>query len=314
MASMASEPARIAVVGSSNIDLIFRTARLPRPGETLAGHGFHLDFGGKGANQAVLAARLGARVTLVSRVGRDLFGEQIRANYLREDIDPEHVSTDDARSTGVASIVVDDAARNCILVVSGANLGLAPEHVRHAAGPLRSARVLLSQLEVPQETVCEAFRLAQAAGVRTILNPAPAAPLAEELLALADLCVPNESELEALTGRPVASLEQVEIAARELARRGPGAVVVTLGERGALVIEGQAVEHVPAVPVAAVDPTGAGDAFIGALGVYLANGLALRSAVRRANAVAALSVTRLGAQASFPSRAEVEQFLAGIPL
>ncbi len=309
---MTSEPPRICVVGSSNIDLIFRTPRLPRPGETLAGHGFRLDFGGKGANQAVLAARLGARVAMLSRVGRDLFGGQIRANYRREGIDAEHVSVDEHRPTGAASIAVDDAAQNCILVVPGANLGLAPAHVRQAADAIRSAHVLLCQLEVPQETVCEAFRLAREAGVRTILNPAPAAPLADDLLRLADLCVPNEPELEALTGRPVASLEQVEAAARELARRGPEALVVTLGERGALVIEGGTADHIPAVPVAAVDPTGAGDAFIGALGVYLASGMQLRAAVRQANTVAALSVTRPGAQASFPSRAEVERFLAGV--
>jgi ribokinase len=305
-----SEPPRICVVGSSNLDLIFRTPRLPRPGETLAGHDFRLDFGGKGANQAVMAARLGARVAMVSRVGRDVFGEQTLANYRREDIDTAHVSLDDARPTGVASIVVDDAARNCILVVPGANLGLSPEHVRQAAAAIRAATVLLCQLEVPLESVLEAFRLARAAGVRTVLNPAPAAALPDELLRLADVCVPNEPELEALTGQPAVTLEQAEDAVRSLARRGPGALVVTLGERGALVLERDAAEHVPAVPVQAVDPTGAGDAFIGALGVSLAAGLPLWDAVRRANAVAALSVTRLGAQASFPSLAEVEQFLA----
>jgi ribokinase len=304
-----SEPPRLCVVGSSNIDLIFRTPRLPRPGETLAGHAFRLDFGGKGANQAVMAARLGAFVAVVSRVGRDVFGEQTLANYRREGIDTAHVSVDDSRPTGVASIAVDDAARNCILFVPGANLGLSPEHVRGAAAAVRAAAVLLCQLEVPQETVLEAFRLARAAGVRTVLNPAPAAALPDELLRLADVCVPNEPELEALTGHPAATLDQAEAGARVLARRGPGALVVTLGARGALVLEGDAVEHVPAVPVQALDPTGAGDAFIGALGVSLAAGLPLRAAVRRANAVAALSVTRLGAQASFPSRAEVEQFL-----
>jgi ribokinase len=311
---MPSELARVCVVGSSNIDLIFRTARLPRPGETLAGHAFRLDFGGKGANQAVMAARLGAPVALVSRVGRDVFGEQIRANYQREGIDTRHLSVDETRPTGVASIAVDDEARNCILVVPGANLGLSPTDVRDAADALHAAAVLLCQLEVPQESVLEAFRLARAAGARTVLNPAPAAPLADELLRLTDVCVPNEPELEALTGQPAGTLGQVEAAGRALLRRGPGAVVVTLGGRGALVLEGAAAEHVPAVPVQAVDPTGAGDAFIGALGVSLASGLALRTAVRRASAVAALSVTRLGAQASFPSRAETEQFLANAGL
>src|SRR5262249_31612805 len=154
---MASEPPRICVVGSSNIDLIFRTARLPRPGETLAGHAFRLDFGGKGANQAVMAARLGAHVAMVSRVGRDVFRQQPRVNSRREGLDTAHVSLDASRPTGVASIAVDDAARNCILVVPGANLGLLPEHVRQAAAAVRGAAVLLCQLEVPQETVLEAF-------------------------------------------------------------------------------------------------------------------------------------------------------------
>jgi ribokinase len=308
---MASEPPRICVVGSSNIDLIFRTARLPRPGETLAGHSFRLDFGGKGANQAVMAARLGARVAVVACVGGDVFGEQTLANYRREGIDTAHIAVEATRPTGVASIAVDDMARNCILVVPGANLSLSPAHVRQAAATIRGAAVLLCQLEVPQETVLEAFRVARAAGVRTVLNPAPAAELPDELLRLADVCVPNESELEALTGQPAATLEQAEAAARSLARRGPGALVVTLGERGALILERDVSEHVATVPVQAVDPTGAGDVFIGALGVSLAAGLPLRAAVRRANAVAALSVTRLGAQASFPTRAEVEQFLTG---
>jgi ribokinase len=305
-----SEPPRLCVVGSSNIDLTFRTPRLPRPGETLAGHAFRLDFGGKGANQAVMAARLGARVAVVSRVGRDVFGEQTLANYRREGIDTAHVSVDDSRPTGVASIAVDDAARNCILVVPGANLGLSPEHVHQAAEAVRGAAVLLCQLEVPQESVLEAFRLARDAGVRTVFNPAPAAALPDELLRLADVCVPNEPELETLTGQPAATLGQAESAARSLARRGPGALVVTLGERGALVLDRDTTEHIPPVPVQAVDPTGAGDAFIGSLGVALACGLPLRAAVRRANAVAALSVSRLGAQASFPTRAEVEQLLA----
>src|SRR5262249_39986975 len=185
-------------------------------------------------------------------------GEQTLANYRREGIDTAHVSLDDARPTGVASIAVDDAAHNCILVVPGANLGLSPEHVRYAAAAIRAAAVLLCQLEVPQESVVEAFRVARAAGVRTVLNPAPAAALPDELWRLADVCGPNEPELEALTDQPAASLEQAEAAARSLARRGPGALVVTLGERGALVLERNAAEHVPAVPVQAVDPTGAG--------------------------------------------------------
>jgi ribokinase len=205
---------------------------------------------------------------------------------------------------------VDDAARNTIVVVPGANLGLAPADVRDAAPAVREAAVLLGQLEVPPEATLEAFRVARAAGVRTVLNPAPAGPLPDELLRLADLCVPNETEVESLTGRPAATPGQAESAARELLRRGTGAVIVTLGDRGVLTVNARGTEHAPAVPVTAVDPTGAGDAFIGSLAVFWAEGLTLPEAVWRANAAAALSVTRPGAQAAFPSRAEVEALLA----
>jgi ribokinase len=301
-----SQHPHVCVVGSTNIDLTFRTARLPNPGETLAGHGFQLGYGGKGANQAVMAARLGARVAMVGKVGRDVFGEGALRNYREQGVDIRHVLVDDQRPTGVASIVVDDAARNCILVVPGANLALTPQDVRAAAGAIEGAGVLLCQLEVPIETVAEAVRIARAAKVTTILNPAPAVPLPDELLALADLCVPNESEIELLTGgQKATTTQEAAAAAWELLRRGPRTVIVTLGERGALFADAAAAEHVAAPAVAAVDSSGAGDAFIGALGVFLAEGAPLREAVRQANAVAALSVTRLGTQASFPSRKEV---------
>jgi ribokinase len=305
---------RICVVGSSNVDLTFRTPRLPRPGETLTGTGFQLGFGGKGANQAVMAARLGAHVSLVSKIGRDAFGEQTAENYRAQGIDTRHVLTDEQRPTGLAAILVDDQARNCILIVPGANLGLTPEDVRTAATSIREADVLLCQLEVPVETTLEALRLAKAAGVRTVLNPAPAVPLPEEAFRLADLCVPNETELELLSGCAVADPAEAEVAARVLLGRGAGRVIVTLGERGALIADAGSAEHVLAVPVAAVDSTGAGDAFIGSLAVFLAEGRPLPEAVRRANAVAALSVTRPGTQTSFPLRAEVEAFSLSEPL
>lgn len=303
---MSLHPPRVCVVGSSNIDLTFRTARLPKPGETLAGQAFQLGFGGKGANQAVMAARLGASVTMIGRVGRDLFGEQTRHNYQQHGIDTTHVLSDAGRPTGVASIVVDDAAQNCILLVAGANAGLSPADVRAAASAIESAEVLLCQLEVPMETTREALGIARAAGVRTILNPAPAAPLPDELLRLADLCIPNETEIELLTGQRVTTPAEAEQAARVLLRRGAGALLVTLGPQGVLLVEGRTVEHLPSVPVAAVDASGAGDAFIGSLAVFLVKGLPLREAARRANIAAALSVTRPGTQASFPSRTEIE--------
>jgi ribokinase len=209
----------------------------------------------------------------------------------------------------MASIVVDDQARNCILVVPGANLGLSPDDVRAAGDWIRSAALLLCQLEVPLETTQEALRIAREAGVRTVLNPAPAVPLPEELLQLADLCVPNETELELLTGQRVSSLEAAAAAAWTLLERGPQQVIVTLGERGVLLADARSVEHIPALPVEAVDPTGAGDAFIGGLAVFLAEGLALPDAVRCANAVAALSVSRPGTQTALPTRAEADAFL-----
>lgn len=301
---------RICVVGSSNIDLIARVPRLPKLGETLAGHSFHLGYGGKGANQAVMAAKLGAQVTMVTKVGRDVFGEGTVRNYQEHGIEATYVQFDDERFSGVAPILVDDSAQNVIVIVPGANLGLSPADVQSAAPAIRSADTVVCQLEVPVETTLEAFRVAKTAGVRTVLNPAPAAPLPDELLRLTDLCVPNEPEAEALTGHVVATREDAEAACRILLGRGPHVVIITLGERGALLADGETVEHVPAVRVTAVDPTGAGDAFIGSLAVFLGEGSGVREAVRRANAVAALSVTRLGTQVSFPTRAVADAFLA----
>jgi ribokinase len=302
--------APVCVVGSANIDLTFRIARLPRPGETLAGSAFHLGHGGKGANQAVAAARLGAHVTFVGRAGNDLFGQRISENLAAHGIDTTHLIVDADRPSGVASITVDDQAQNCIVVVPGANHGLSPQDIHRAAAAIRSARVLLCQLEVPLAAVHEACRIARDAGVRTILNPAPAAALPEELLRLIDLCVPNQTELEQLTGQPAKTLGQATEAACSLLGRGPSHVLVTLGERGALVVDDRSTQAYPAPRVTAVDTSGAGDAFVGALGVFLAEKLPLAEAVRQAQAVAALSVTQLGTQTALPTREQLERFLA----
>jgi ribokinase len=306
-----ASPTRICVVGSANIDLTFRTSRLPRPGETLHGSSFQMGYGGKGANQAVMAARLGAQTTLVSRVGRDVFGDGIIRHLTQEGLDASYIREDVMQPTGTAAIVVDDAAENCIIVVPGANGVLSPQDVREAAPALQRAQALLCQLEVPAQTVLEAFRIARGAGVRTILNPAPAASLSDELLQLADLCVPNESELETLTGHPLGGEDEIAAAARTLVRRGPSTVLVTLGARGALIVSAESAESIPSFPVEAVDPTGAGDAFIGAVAVFLAEGRPMKEAARWACAAAALSVMRPGAQAAFPARAEVEGLFLG---
>jgi ribokinase len=301
---------QICVVGSANIDLITRVPRMPKLGETMHGHSFHLVYGGKGANQAVMAAKLGARVCMVARVGQDVFGQGMLVNFSDHGIDTAHVMLDDAHSSGVAPIFVDDHAQNFIVIVPGANGALSPADVYAARDAILASSTVVCQLEVPLETTLEAFRIAKSGRVRTILNPAPAAVLPDELLALTDICAPNETETEYLTGLSVHTLADAEAAARTLLKRGPQIVIVTLGERGVLSVAADRVMHMPAMTVAAVDPTGAGDAFIGSLAVFLAEGMEMNTALWRANAVAAISVTRIGAQVSFPTRAEVEEFIA----
>jgi ribokinase len=296
---------RITVVGSANIDLTFRAAKLPRPGETVFGTAFYRGFGGKGANQAVAAARLGATVSFVGRVGADEFGRAIRDQLVREGVDVAHLLDDPDRPTGTAAILVDDAGENAIVGVPGANLGLTPEDVRAAAPLLESSAVVLAPCETMIETVTEAFRIAHAAGCTCVFNPAPARELPAELLSALDVIVPNESELRALTGRPTDTLDDVTAAAEVLRARGSGVVIVTLGPRGALAVGADGRTHVPGVPVLAVDTSGAGDAFCGALVTCLAEGMPMVEAARRANVVAARSVTRPGAQASFPRREEL---------
>lgn len=303
---MANPPARLCVVGSCNLDLTFRVARLPRPGETIAATGLQQGFGGKGANQAVAAAVLGAEVTLIARVGDDAFGRQSLDNFRARGVDTTFVRTDASQPTGMASIAVAETGENCILVVAGANGTVTADDVRAAASVIAQADAVLCQLETPVEAALEAFRIARSAGVRTILNPAPAMPLPEQLMRLTDLCVPNETELELLTGMSGA----IEPAARSLQALGPRAVVVTLGAAGALVLDDR-VDTVAPWRVAAVDPTGAGDVFLAALAIRMAEGRSLRDAVRWANAAAAVSVTRPGTQSAAPTRAEVERLLHG---
>lgn len=306
---MSARRPKICVVGSSMIDLISRVPRLPKLGETLFGTTFHLGYGGKGANQAVMAAKLGASVTMVTKLGRDVFGEGTLKNYREQGIETTHVLFDESRSSGVAPIFVDDDARNFIVIVPGANTGLSPSDVHAAQQVILDADILICQLEIPIETTLEAFRIAKGGNVRTIFNPAPAAQLPDELLRLADICAPNETETEFLTGKPASTDSEAQEAARALLARGCGTVILTLGDRGALLVDKEKTERISAIKVEAVDPTGAGDAFIGSLATFLGEGFALGDAIRRANAVAALSVTRIGTQVSFPKREEAEVFL-----
>jgi ribokinase len=292
---------RVTVVGAANTDLISYVPRLPRVGETLHGTSFQVGYGGKGANQAVMAAKLGGEVTLVCKLGRDIFGEGALENLRGLGVDTSHVSFTEEASSGVAPIAVDAEGRNSIIIVTGANDLLSADDVERARPAIAASDVLVCQLEIPVETTLAALRVARAEGVRTILNPAPAREeLPEELYRLSDVLTPNEPETELLTGMAAG-----EAAARELLARGTGAVVLTLGERGCLVVEGETAVEVPVERVRAVDTTGAGDAFVGALAVRLAAGRSLVEAAEHANAVAAISVQRRGTQTSFPHADEV---------
>lgn len=301
---------RIVVVGSSNTDMVVKSRRIPRVGETVVGGQFVMAAGGKGANQAVAAARLGAEVTFVAKVGQDMFGDQAIAGYTREGIDTRFVFRDPAHATGVALIMVDEQGENLISVASGANHHLGPADVDQVADAIRQAEVLVVQLETPLATVLHAARLAHAAGVRVILDPAPAPaePLPRELLSAVTCVKPNETEAQRLTGLAVEDEHSARQAAEELVRQGATSAIVTLGARGAVWLEGGQWGFVPGFRVEALDSTAAGDAFSGALACALARRMPLAEATRYACLAAALSVTRMGAQPSLPTAEEVERF------
>ncbi len=300
---------KIVVVGSSNTDMVVAVPRIPKPGETILGGRFSTTAGGKGANQAVAAARAGGEVALIARVGNDLFGAQALLGFRADGIDATHVTTDPDQPSGVALILLARGGENSIAVAPGANAALSPQDVEEAEELIRSAEILLMQLETPVETIARASRIAAEAGGTVILNPAPACALDDALLGAVTILTPNESEAELLTGIPVRDTSGAGRAARALRNRGVKTVIVTMGSRGALLETGEASEVLPAFSVDAVDATAAGDVFNGALAVAVAEGKALREAVRFANAAAALSVTRLGAQPSIPARGEIDRML-----
>ncbi|MGA2616668.1 MAG: ribokinase [Thermoguttaceae bacterium] len=304
---------RIVVIGSVNTDMVVKGRRLPAPGETVTGGRFFLAPGGKGANQAVAAARLGARVTLVAKVGRDMFGDQAVANFQQEGIDTDAILRDPQQPTGVALILVDDQGENLIAVASGANHALTPQEIEQLAGLIGGADLVMLQLEVPIDAVAAAARLAAAAGVPVVLNPAPAAPLPDALLPHVTYLTPNESEAQQLTGIRVQDESSARQAAERLLAAGAAHVVITLGAKGALLADAGRVLLVPSPTVEALDTTAAGDAFCGGLAWALGQGLPLPQAVRQACLVGALSVTRLGAQPSLPTRDELERFCQTLP-
>lgn len=293
----------IIVVGSLNMDLVVRSPRHPRPGETLLGGEFRTYPGGKGANQAVAAARVGAMTDMLGCVGEDAFGEALLANLRQEGVETRFVSREKSAS-GVALITVSDDGQNTIVVAQGANALLAPEDAGYAAELFTPGSVLLTQLEVPLETIAHTVNLARAHGTTVILNPAPAQPLDGALLAQVDYLVPNQHELALLTGE-----SEVDAGVNALREMGVRNVLVTLGGDGVLLASETTRIHVPAYAVKAVDTTAAGDAFVGAFGAALAAGLPPQEAVRWGNAAGAIAVTRVGAQPSLPTRAEVEERL-----
>jgi ribokinase len=302
--------ARVVVVGSTNTDMTVRVPRIPAPGQTAGGRDFRVSGGGKGANQAVAAARAGARVCFVTAVGDDAFGDRALADLARDGIDLALAHRVPGPS-GVALIVVDDAGENAIAVAAGANAELTPAHVAPIADRLTAADVVLLQLEIPMPAVIEAARIARARGARVVLNPAPVPrdPLPGELLAAATVIVPNEHEAEQLTGVAVDHADGLARAAAVLHARGVPHVLITLGARGVFVAADGRGVLLPAFSAAAIDTTAAGDVFCGALAVALTEGHAIEAAARIAAAAAAIAVTRPGAQDSAPRREEIDALL-----
>lgn len=290
------------------MDLVTRAPRLPRGGETLIGQSFTTVSGGKGANQAVAAARLGAQVSMIGCVGNDAYGEALRGALLAEQIDCQAVSTVDG-SSGVALIVVDDSSQNAIVIVPGANGALTAEAIDRFDSVIRAADVLICQLEVPDASVGHVLKRGRELGKTVILNPAPVSrPLPSDWYASIDYLIPNESEASALSGLSVDSLETAQAAATRLIALGAGKVIITLGAQGSLFADGQRFEHFPAPAVKAVDTTAAGDTFVGGFAAALAAGKDEAQAIRFGQVAAALSVTRAGAQPSIPALSDVQAF------
>ena len=295
----------ITVIGSTNTDMVIKTSRLPQPGETILGGDFLMNPGGKGANQAVAAARLNGKITLVAKTGGDVFGREAKKLFQAENLNTEFLFLDDLAPSGIALITVNEQGENCIVVAPGANARLTREDIDKASGAIMDAEIILMQLEIPLDTVIYATEMAITAGRKVILNPAPAQPLPPELLSMIYMITPNETEAELLTGIPVTNQSSAIAAAKALLSKGIKVVVMTLGSKGALLVTDELCELIPTVAVDVVDTTAAGDCFNGALAVALSEGTSLMEAVSFANKAATISVTRMGAQASAPFRKEI---------
>ena len=296
---------RIAVIGSNMMDLVTYVNRMPRPGETLEAPSFEMGHGGKGANQAVAAAKLGADVMMLTKVGDDAFADATIKNLAAAGVDTRHVTRVPGRSSGVAPIMVDPRGENSILIVKGANNDLKPADIEAAADDLKACDLILLQLEIPVETVYAAIAFGKRHGVETLLNPAPALPdLDIGRVRDATFVVPNETELAILSGRPVETVEQITQAAHSLIASGVGAVIVTMGARGALLVTFDATTQIAPVRATPIDTTGAGDAFIGCFARYYVAGDSVETALGKAARYAADSITRRGTQRAYATEAE----------
>lgn len=298
----------ITVVGSLNMDFVFNTKVIPRPGETVLGSGFQQFPGGKGGNQAAAAARLGAEVTMIGAVGNDSIGEELIQALKKNRVKTDYIRKKDNSSSGIASIIVEASGNNAITVFSGANYSLVVEDVERYHFVIEKSNVLLVQLETPLLTVSKALRIAKHAECITILNPAPAMKLSGEILSCTDFLVPNETELELLSGCPATTMEEIQIAGNKLLKKGVHHLIVTLGIRGCVHIFKGGMKHYPAKKVKATDTTAAGDCFCGALAAAISEKCSIEEAIAFATAAATLSVTKPGAQASLPNRRDVDAF------
>ena len=301
---------KVVVVGSYNTDMTIKTKKLPGPGETVIGGHFSTGGGGKGANQAIAAARIGAEVTFVARVGNDLLGSEGIKRLNEEHINTKYIYRDNDLPTGVAFIVVDDKGENSIVVASGANANLSPTDIESASDEISSADILLIQLESPIESVYASIKSAHDNGVTVILNPAPAQELDNHILKYVDIITPNIVEAEMLTGIKVTDVNSLQSIVNRFFDYGINDVIITLGSKGYFAGAHDAMKIIPALNVAPIDTTGAGDVFSGSLAAFLSEGMTIEKAARMANAAASVSVTRLGAQDGAPKRVEIENFVA----
>ena len=300
---------QVTVVGSFMYDLVATVPRRPKTGETLVGNTFGMFLGGKGANQAIAASRAGSKVTMVGRLGNDFFGKQFLEKFSREGINTDFVTQDEENGTGVAMPLIDASGDNSIVIIPQANMALTVENINQAQSTIADADVLVMQCEVPMDANQRAAEIAKQNDTLVILNPAPAQLIPDQILKLVDIIIPNEIETETLTGLPTKTENEVLVAGRNLLSKGVETVILTLGDRGSLLLNEDGEKLIPAFDVSVVDTTAAGDSFCGVLAASLANGISINLSVEIANAAGALAVTKLGAEPSLPQRDAIDDLL-----